>query len=82
MTPMPFPRTLIETLAHTAAFVDQAGYLAKYAEEVSKLQHASNEWLLTESSDTMPSMLTSISVVTSLMLPKLRTASLRTTLRP
>ncbi|KAK1542465.1 hypothetical protein CPAR01_05852 [Colletotrichum paranaense] len=30
---MPFPETLTETLAHTAAFVDQAGYLAKYAEE-------------------------------------------------
>ncbi|KAF6803176.1 hypothetical protein CSOJ01_11091 [Colletotrichum sojae] len=33
LTPMPFPRTLLETLTHTAAFVDQAGYLAKYAEE-------------------------------------------------
>ncbi|KAK2760438.1 hard-surface inducible protein [Colletotrichum kahawae] len=31
--PMPFPRTLFETLTHTAAFVNQAGYLAKYAEE-------------------------------------------------
>ncbi|KXH25734.1 hypothetical protein CSAL01_04926 [Colletotrichum salicis] len=30
---MPFPETLVETLAHTAAFVDQAGYLAKYAED-------------------------------------------------
>ncbi|CEF79550.1 hypothetical protein FGSG_04518 [Fusarium graminearum PH-1] len=29
--PMPFPKGLLETLAHTAAFVDQAGYLAKYA---------------------------------------------------
>ncbi|CAM1511899.1 Fc.00g094120.m01.CDS01 [Cosmosporella sp. VM-42] len=33
LTPMPFPRTLIDTLAHTASFVDQAGYLAKYAME-------------------------------------------------
>ncbi|KAF7551999.1 hypothetical protein G7Z17_g4619 [Cylindrodendrum hubeiense] len=30
-TPMPFPPTLVETLTHTASFVDQAGYLAKYA---------------------------------------------------
>ncbi|VUC32853.1 unnamed protein product [Clonostachys rosea] len=29
--PLPFPRTLLETLSHTAAYVDQAGYLAKYA---------------------------------------------------
>ncbi|RGP78702.1 hypothetical protein FLONG3_3157 [Fusarium longipes] len=29
--PMPFPKGLLDTLAHTAAFVDQAGYLAKYA---------------------------------------------------
>ncbi|KAI8259178.1 Myosin-6 [Colletotrichum sp. SAR11_239] len=33
LAPMPFPRTLLETLTHTAAFVDQAGYLAKYAEQ-------------------------------------------------
>jgi peptidoglycan hydrolase CwlO-like protein len=31
MDPMPFPKGLLETLAHTASFVDQAGYLAKYA---------------------------------------------------
>ncbi|CAH0058640.1 unnamed protein product [Clonostachys solani] len=30
-TPLPFPRTLLDTLSHTAAYVDQAGYLAKYA---------------------------------------------------
>ncbi|KAK1637547.1 hypothetical protein BDP81DRAFT_470856 [Colletotrichum phormii] len=30
---MPFPETLVETLTHTAAFVDQAGYLAKSVEE-------------------------------------------------
>ncbi|KAL2198848.1 hypothetical protein P885DRAFT_6595, partial [Corynascus similis CBS 632.67] len=28
---LPFPSTLLDTLAHTAAYVDQAGYLAKYA---------------------------------------------------
>ncbi|KAF4453690.1 hypothetical protein F53441_3699 [Fusarium austroafricanum] len=33
LTPMPFPKGLLETLAHTAAFVDQAGYLAKYAQD-------------------------------------------------
>ncbi|KAJ3959286.1 hypothetical protein N0V92_004121 [Colletotrichum tropicale] len=33
LTPMPFPSTLFETLTHTAAFINQAGYLAKYAEE-------------------------------------------------
>ncbi|KAJ4187494.1 hypothetical protein NW755_006986 [Fusarium falciforme] len=31
--PLPFPKGIIETLAHTAAFVDQAGYLAKYAQD-------------------------------------------------
>ena len=31
---MPFPPTLVETLAHTASFVDRAGYLAKYAVDV------------------------------------------------
>ncbi|KAF7552133.1 hypothetical protein G7Z17_g4539 [Cylindrodendrum hubeiense] len=40
LTPLPFPRTLIDTLAHTAAFVDQAGYLAKYAEERYRLLDA------------------------------------------
>ncbi|CEI63189.1 hypothetical protein FVEN_g272 [Fusarium venenatum] len=29
--PLPFPKGLLETLAHSAAYVDQAGYLAKYA---------------------------------------------------
>ena len=33
-SPLPFPPTLVETLAQTAAFVDRAGYLAKYAIEV------------------------------------------------
>ncbi|KAH7015787.1 hypothetical protein EDB80DRAFT_638128 [Ilyonectria destructans] len=33
LTPLPFPNGLLETLAHTAAFVDQAGYLAKYAQD-------------------------------------------------
>ncbi|KAK1659959.1 hypothetical protein BDP55DRAFT_732827 [Colletotrichum godetiae] len=32
-TPMPFPRGLVDTLTHAQAFIDQAGYLAKYAEE-------------------------------------------------
>ncbi|RSM18461.1 hypothetical protein CDV31_002596 [Fusarium ambrosium] len=32
-TQMPFPRDLVQTLTHTASFVDQAGYLAKYATE-------------------------------------------------
>ncbi|KAF4339481.1 hypothetical protein FBEOM_6602 [Fusarium beomiforme] len=31
--PLPFPAGLLETLAHTAAFVDQCGYLAKYAHD-------------------------------------------------
>lgn len=31
---LPFPSTLLDTLAHTAAYVDQAGYLAKYAVDV------------------------------------------------
>ncbi|KAH6851378.1 hypothetical protein B0I37DRAFT_404997 [Chaetomium sp. MPI-CAGE-AT-0009] len=30
-SPLPFPPTLLETLAHTASFLDRAGYLAKYA---------------------------------------------------
>lgn len=30
-SPMPFPPTLVETLTHTASFLDQAGYQAKYA---------------------------------------------------
>ncbi|KAK3324850.1 hypothetical protein B0H66DRAFT_491431 [Apodospora peruviana] len=29
--PMPFPRTLVHVLTHTAAFLDEAGYMAKYA---------------------------------------------------
>ncbi|KPM42498.1 hypothetical protein AK830_g4035 [Neonectria ditissima] len=32
LTPLPFPRTLFDVLTHTSSFVDQAGYLAKYAE--------------------------------------------------
>ncbi|KAJ3539857.1 hypothetical protein NM208_g5314 [Fusarium decemcellulare] len=32
--PMPFPLTLVDTLTHTASFLNQAGYLAKYAVEV------------------------------------------------
>ncbi|KAF7555479.1 hypothetical protein G7Z17_g2151 [Cylindrodendrum hubeiense] len=35
LTPLPFPKGLIETLAQTAAFVDQAGYLAKHAQELT-----------------------------------------------
>ncbi|CVK98230.1 uncharacterized protein FMAN_12278 [Fusarium mangiferae] len=31
--PLPFPKDLLETLAHTAAYVDQCGYLAKYAQD-------------------------------------------------
>ncbi|KAI1019167.1 hypothetical protein LB503_009214 [Fusarium chuoi] len=31
--PLPFPKNLIDTLRHTIAFADQAGYLAKYAED-------------------------------------------------
>ena len=34
LTPLPFPRDLFETLTHTAAFIDQAGYLTKYANDV------------------------------------------------
>ncbi|KAM0542736.1 hypothetical protein ACHAPJ_012669 [Fusarium lateritium] len=33
LTPLPFPNTLIETVRHTIAFADQAGYLAKYAQD-------------------------------------------------
>ncbi|KAF4461394.1 hard-surface inducible [Fusarium albosuccineum] len=33
LTPMPFPKTLIDTLAHTISFADQAAYLAKYAQD-------------------------------------------------
>ncbi|EWY84624.1 hypothetical protein FOYG_12054 [Fusarium oxysporum NRRL 32931] len=33
LCPLPFPKGLLETLAHTAAFVDQCGYLAKYAQD-------------------------------------------------
>ncbi|KAL0935862.1 uncharacterized protein CTRU02_208076 [Colletotrichum truncatum] len=36
LSPMPFPRTLFETLTYAASFVDQAGYLAKCAEEAFK----------------------------------------------
>ncbi|KAK1450458.1 hypothetical protein CMEL01_07794 [Colletotrichum melonis] len=31
--PMPFPKGLVDTLTHAQAFIDQAGYLAKYAEQ-------------------------------------------------
>ncbi|KAH7174192.1 uncharacterized protein B0J16DRAFT_348272 [Fusarium flagelliforme] len=31
--PLPFPKTLIETLRHTIAYADQAGYLAQYAHD-------------------------------------------------
>ncbi|KAJ4250216.1 hypothetical protein NW762_012031 [Fusarium torreyae] len=31
--PMPFPRTLVDTLTFSASFIDHAGYLAKYAVE-------------------------------------------------
>ncbi|OHE98462.1 hypothetical protein CORC01_06253 [Colletotrichum orchidophilum] len=33
LAPMPFPRGLVDTLTHAQAFIDQAGYLAKYAED-------------------------------------------------
>ncbi|KAF4946975.1 hypothetical protein FSARC_14069 [Fusarium sarcochroum] len=33
LMPLPFPNTLIETLRYTIAFADQAGYLAKYAQD-------------------------------------------------
>ncbi|KAJ0363091.1 hypothetical protein COL154_005709 [Colletotrichum chrysophilum] len=36
VAPMPFPRTLVDTLTHAAAFIDQAGYQAKYAEQQFK----------------------------------------------
>ncbi|KAJ4294803.1 hypothetical protein N0V88_005037 [Collariella sp. IMI 366227] len=46
-TAMPFPPTLQETLAHTASFLDQAGYLAKYAVDryhaLDKSYHALNK---------------------------------------
>ncbi|KAK4246016.1 hypothetical protein C7999DRAFT_33571 [Corynascus novoguineensis] len=44
---LPFPPTLLDTLAHTAAYVDQAGYLAKYAVDryhtLDKSYHALRE---------------------------------------
>ena len=47
-TQMPFPHTLVETLTHTASFVDQAGYLAKYATEVcNRLLHVARSTKLT-----------------------------------
>ncbi|KAH7144206.1 hypothetical protein B0J13DRAFT_607620 [Dactylonectria estremocensis] len=33
LTPMPFPKGLFDTLVHAASFIDQAGYLAKHAQE-------------------------------------------------
>ncbi|EEU43465.1 uncharacterized protein NECHADRAFT_82783 [Fusarium vanettenii 77-13-4] len=33
LTPLPFPGKLLDTLEHTAAFLDQAGYLARYAQD-------------------------------------------------
>ncbi|KAK1488854.1 hypothetical protein CABS01_02484 [Colletotrichum abscissum] len=33
LAPLPFPRGLVSTLTHAQAFIDQAGYLAKYAED-------------------------------------------------
>ncbi|KAI8664265.1 hypothetical protein NCS55_00934700 [Fusarium keratoplasticum] len=33
LTPLPFPPKLLDTLEHTAAFLDQAGYLARYAQD-------------------------------------------------
>ncbi|EXL42922.1 hypothetical protein FOCG_14485 [Fusarium oxysporum f. sp. radicis-lycopersici 26381] len=56
--PLPFPKNLIDTLRHTIAFADQAGYLAKYAEDRFKALdadfHARGEQLnaaTTESSE-------------------------------
>ncbi|KXH25952.1 hypothetical protein CNYM01_01793 [Colletotrichum nymphaeae SA-01] len=33
LTPMPFPKGLVDTLTHAQSFIDQAGYLAKFAEQ-------------------------------------------------
>ncbi|KAK0374210.1 hypothetical protein CLIM01_08430 [Colletotrichum limetticola] len=33
LAPMPFPKGLVDTLTHAQSFIDQAGYLAKYAEQ-------------------------------------------------
>ncbi|RSL99917.1 hypothetical protein CEP52_009425 [Fusarium oligoseptatum] len=33
LNPLPFPSNLLDTLEHTAAFLDQAGYLARYAQD-------------------------------------------------
>jgi hypothetical protein len=44
---LPFPADLVQTLAHSAAYVDQAGYLAKYAvkqfEQLDKSFHLSEK---------------------------------------
>ncbi|KAI8723092.1 hypothetical protein NCS52_00164200 [Fusarium sp. LHS14.1] len=44
--PLPFPKDIVETLAHTASFVDQAGYLAKYAQDRFAALDADNHTLL------------------------------------
>lgn len=42
-TPLPFPADLVETLSYSAAYVDQAGYLAKYAiSQFDKLDRSYN----------------------------------------
>ncbi|KAL2691345.1 hypothetical protein Neosp_001729 [[Neocosmospora] mangrovei] len=46
LDPLPFPKDIVETLAHTAAFVDQAGYLAKYAQDRFAALHADYHTLL------------------------------------
>ncbi|KND89251.1 hypothetical protein TOPH_06175 [Tolypocladium ophioglossoides CBS 100239] len=50
-TPMPFPRTLVETLTHTAAFLDEAGHLAKYAVDRYHTLDKSYHALLTQNDD-------------------------------
>jgi hypothetical protein len=37
LDPMPFPKTLFETLTHGAAFIEQAGYLTIQAQNVRSL---------------------------------------------
>lgn len=46
LSPLPFPKGIIDTLAHTAAFVDQAGYLAKYAQDRFAALDADNHALV------------------------------------
>ncbi|UPK91341.1 hypothetical protein LCI18_002276 [Fusarium solani-melongenae] len=52
--PLPFPKGIIDTLAHTAAFVDQAGYLAKYAQDRFAALDADNHSLFNQLEATKP----------------------------